>query len=134
AEHAAPGLPEHMIRGGDAEMLDEIVELVDEQLHGPEIGALVAQMRRKAAAQLIIMDDRADTLCQALEAIEIVVRRAGTAMERHNGQLAAVELARDAIPGLVAPEVREAFARANLGHAAHPPCGLFGGRLLHRLG
>jgi hypothetical protein len=43
AEHAAPGLPDHMVAGSNAELLYQVLQLVQEQPGGPEIGALVAK-------------------------------------------------------------------------------------------
>ena len=49
-----------------AQMVDEVVQFVDERAGGPEIRALVGQQGGVAAAQLVVMDDRAAIAAQQL--------------------------------------------------------------------
>src|SRR5262245_15344011 len=58
-EEAAPRRAEHVIPIADAELLDEVRELPDEELHGPEVAAAVGQVRGSAVAELVVEDERA---------------------------------------------------------------------------
>ena len=58
AQHAAPRMPKDIVVG-NLEVLEEVIELVEEQLHGPELGieSLFGKMGGEAGAQLIVQDD-----------------------------------------------------------------------------
>ena len=87
-EHAAPALAEQVIAAGDAEMREQVVEFIDEQLHLPEFLPRVAQVRRTADAQLVVVDDGPAGVGESGETVEVVVRRARSAMQRHQRRLA----------------------------------------------
>jgi hypothetical protein len=56
-----------MVAGSNAELLYQVLQLVQEQ-PGSEIGALVAQMGGAAAAELIVLDDGASAFASSLKA------------------------------------------------------------------
>ncbi len=56
-EEAAPGLAEHVVAFGDPERLDEVVQLADEEVDRPEVGAAVRVVRAAAVAELVVVDD-----------------------------------------------------------------------------
>jgi hypothetical protein len=45
----------------NAQVLEQVRELADEELDRPELGATVRQMRRVAVPDLVVEDDRAAT-------------------------------------------------------------------------
>ena len=55
-EEAAPGLAEHVVAIGDPERVDEVVQLADEELGRPELGAAVRIVRAAAAPDLVVVD------------------------------------------------------------------------------
>ena len=78
-EHAAPRLPEHVVAVVNAKMVEEVVQLVDEELHGPERGVtgLLLQVCRLATADLIVEDDGNLTcLCEVGDGEQVVMRDA----------------------------------------------------------
>ena len=79
--------PEHMIGRADAEMIDEVVQLVDEKPGRPEVDALVGQQGGFAAAQLIVVDDGAAASGEKLVGIEIIVGGARPAMQDDDRRL-----------------------------------------------
>ena len=100
----------------DAEMIQQAVELVEEELDGPEVDALVLEMRGLAAAELVVMHHGAALVRDQLHAVGVIVGCARAAMQDDQGLLPRLEIAGDAIPGLVAAERREAFGRLWFSH------------------
>src|ERR1044071_4246087 len=111
-QHAAPGLADDMIGAGDPEHLQQVRELVEEQLDGPEIDALVGQVGRAAAAQLVVVDDGASALREPFEPLRIVVPTAGTAMQDDDRPLCPVEAPGDPVPGAMAAKIGKSFRNA----------------------
>ena len=84
SKHPAPGLAEEVVVVLDVEFLEEVVELVEEQLDGPEIAVthLVGEVGGVAAAELVVHNyGGAVKGCDVLEGEHVGVRDAGTAME-----------------------------------------------------
>ena len=90
---------------GDPERLDEVVQLADEQLGLPELGAAVRVVRAAPVADLVVVDDRA-LVAEIPEREEVVVGRAGPAVQRDKRCGIGSEVAGHAIPrlGLLAVE------------------------------
>src|SRR5205823_12643051 len=80
-EEPAPRRPEHVIPLADAEVVDEVRKLPDEELHRPEVAAAFGEMRRPAVPELVIEDDGASVAGQAGERQQVVVGRAGAAVQ-----------------------------------------------------
>ena len=93
-----------MVAAGDAERVDEVVELADEQVDRPEIRAALRVVRAPAVADLVVEDDRAPVLREVGEREQIVVRRAWAAVEgdEWGGRIGVVreEVAFDSVPRL----------------------------------
>ena len=111
AQHAAPRLAEQMIVVRDAELLEEILELVEKEVDGPEVGALVSQMRRPSVAELVVVNDRPSGARDVGDGQQIVVRAARAAVRRHERRASGREIARDAIPGFPPAKIDSAFCR-----------------------
>ena len=71
-----------MVPAGDSERVDQVVELADEQVDRPEVGAAFGIVRAPTVADLVVEDDRAAVLREVREDEQVVVRRAGTTVER----------------------------------------------------
>jgi hypothetical protein len=110
-EHPAPGGTEQ-VHTVERELVAEGVQLVEEELERP---VDVRLLLRAAAADLVVEDDRARVLGESFERREVVVRRAGTAVEREQRRSPRLELAGDAIPRAAARMLERSLARA---HAA----------------
>ena len=86
-------------------MVDQIIQLIDEKLDGPEIGALVGQQGGVSASQLIVVDDGAALAGKKLVGIDIIVGGARAAMKDQNWRFFGVEVAGNTIPGFVFAEL-----------------------------
>jgi len=100
---------------GDPERVDEIVELPDEQIDRPEVGAALRVVRTPAVADLVVEDDRAAVLREVGEHEQVVVRRAGAAVEcdqRGGSMRIRGEVAVDSVPALgdVAVEAKRSLS------------------------
>src|SRR5207237_6473708 len=88
----------------DAQRVDEVVQLADEEVDRPEVGAALRVVRAPSVAELVIEDDRAPALGEVGEGEQVVVRGAGPAMEHDQRSGRAFvprsELAVDAVPRL----------------------------------
>ena len=88
---------------GDPERVDEVVQLPDEQVDRPEVGAAVGVVGAAAVAELVVVDD-GPAVGEIGEREEVVVGRAWTAVKnderRGRGRVAGPQLARHAVPGL----------------------------------
>ena len=88
---------------GDPERVDEVVQLADEEVDRPEVGAAVRVVRAAAVAELVVVDDGA-AVGEVGEREEVVVRRAGAAVEdderRGRSGVAGPQVAGHAVPGL----------------------------------
>ena len=104
AEKAAPGLAEDVVAAGDPECVDEVVQLADEEVDGPEVGAAVGVMRAPAVPDLVVVDDGA-AVGQVGEREEIVVRRARTAV-KDDERCGSRGVAGAQIPGHAVPRLR----------------------------
>ena len=80
---------------GDAERLDEVVQLADEEVDRPELGAALREVRAAAVAELVVEDDRAAVTREVADGEQVVVRRAGPAVQRDERRRAVPELAFD---------------------------------------
>jgi hypothetical protein len=99
----APRLTQHLVTIGDSESVDEVVELTDEEIDRPELGAAVGIVRAAAAPDLVVVDDRAVGR-EIHEREEVVVCPARAAVEdderRGSVPVAGAQVAGDAVPGL----------------------------------
>jgi hypothetical protein len=86
---------------GDVERRDEVVQLADEQLDGPEVSAPLGQVRAAAVAELVVVDNGPAAGGQVGQGQQVVVCGAGTAVQDDQRRCVAVRLARDPVPGLV---------------------------------
>ena len=64
-----------------AQGIDKVFQLVDKELRGPELRALVGKQSGVAASKLIVVDDRAAAEAQQLVGIDIVVGGARPTMQ-----------------------------------------------------
>src|SRR2546423_1014591 len=55
SEEAAPGLAEDVVAAGESERVDEVVQLADEELDGPEVGAALWVVGAAAVAELVVV-------------------------------------------------------------------------------
>jgi len=112
-EEAAPGLAEDVVAPGDPERVDEVVQLADEEIHRPELGAAVGVVGAAPVPYLVVVDDR-PAVGEVDEREEVVVRRAGAAVEgderRRRRRVAGPQLAGNAVPGLRLAEGDRALA------------------------
>ena len=84
----------------DAQRVDEVVQLPDEELGSPELRAAVRVVRAAPVPDLVVMDDRAGA-AEIGEREEVVVCRAGAAVENDERRRpVGSEVARDAVPRL----------------------------------
>ena len=115
-EHPAPRLADDRVPVGDAEVPRELGELVLEELRRPEVGGRVGQELALAAAELVVEDAGAAGPAQVGDRLAVVVRGAGAAVADHDGRQrrARVELADDAVPGLVAAPLHPSFVLRHL--------------------
>ena len=92
SKHAAPRLAEIGIAVLDAEMIEKRVEFVEKQIDGPEVLAFFRKAGGIAVAELVIVNDRtAIDFGDALEAVDIVMGAAGTAMGDDQRQLSGIK-------------------------------------------
>ena len=93
-----------MVPVGDPERVDKIVELPDEQVDRPEVGAPLRVVRAPAVADLVVEDDSAAVLREVGEHEQVVVRRAGAAVKGDEWggsiRVARTEVAVDSVPRL----------------------------------
>src|SRR6266545_3174121 len=82
-----------------------------EELRRPELRRRIRKVFALPAAELVVEDARAAEPAQVRDRLDVVVGGAGTAVADDHGRegRAAVELADDAIPGLVAVPQEAAF-------------------------
>ena len=100
AEEPAPRRAEHVVPAGDSERVDEVVELADEQVDGPEVAVPPLVVRRSAVADLVV-EHHGAVVGEVGQRQQVVVRRAGPPVERHErGGAVGTELAVDPVPGL----------------------------------
>jgi hypothetical protein len=118
-EKSAPRLAEHVVPPGDAERVDEVVQLPNEELGRPELGAAVRIVRAAPAAQLVVMHDRA-AVGEVDEREEVVVRPARAAVEDDERRRpVGSQIARDPVPRLrVIAAVREGDGSLEYVHVA----------------
>src|SRR5579862_4463672 len=111
---------------GDAERLDEVVQLAHEELDRPEVRAALGEVGAAPVAELVVVDDGAPLLGEVDEREQVVVARTRAAVEdderrRHSG-VVRTEVARDAVPrlGRLPAEIERRRALAHgLPHRAH---------------
>jgi hypothetical protein len=117
AEEAAPRLAEDVVAVGDSERVDEVVELANEELDRPEVGAPVRIVRAAAVPELVVVDDRA-AVGQVGDRQEIVVGGPGPAVQdderRRRRGVPGPQLAGHAEPRLRLPEGDCALAHLHL--------------------
>ena len=70
AEDAAPGVACEVEGVLDAEVLDHVLELVDEELDGPERRRLIGEMRRASVSELVVEDDRDAHPCEVRKGLD----------------------------------------------------------------
>ena len=103
AQEPAPGLAEDVVAVGDPERADEVVQLPDEQVDRPEVGAAVGVVGAAAVAELVVVDD-GPAVGEIGEREEVVVGRAWTAVKNDERcgrrRVAGPQLPRHAVPGL----------------------------------
>ncbi len=87
-QHAAPGLAQQVVVVLDLQLLEQVIQLVEEELHGPEVAVvqLLGEVGRVAAAHLVVHDHRcAVQLRDVLQGQYVGVGDTGPAMEDHEG-------------------------------------------------
>src|SRR3954453_23961173 len=97
AEHPAPGLSDQVVLVLGPEAAEKVVELLEEQVDGPEVGALVGQVRGLAGTKLVVVDDRPALLREPRHPQRVVVCGAGPSVEDHD-RWPGPELPGDAVP------------------------------------
>ncbi len=126
-EEAAPRLAEHVVALSQAERVDEIVELADEEIDRPEVGAPLRVVRAAPVADLVVVDDGAAAVGQIRDREQVVVRRPRPAVEddqrRECLRVVWAQLVRDAVPGLgrLVADVERNRALAGRHAATLPP-------------
>jgi hypothetical protein len=98
AQHSTPRLAKEVIPVGDAELIEEILELVEKEVDGPEVGAFVSQMRRASVAELIVVDDRTSRAGDVGHRQQIVVCSARSAVGGDERGDARREVASHSVP------------------------------------
>ena len=107
-EHAAPGLPDHVVGGADAELGDERVQLALEQLGRPELGGRVGQVLGVAVSELVVEDARASRVRERRHRLEVVVGRARPPVAEDRGRRPVRrDLTDHAVPGAVSLPLEE---------------------------
>jgi hypothetical protein len=86
-EHPAPGLPEQVVAVRDAERFEQVVQLVHEEVDGPEVGALVGQVRRAPRSQLVVVDNGPTLVGQGGDSHDVVVGAARSPVGDDQGRL-----------------------------------------------
>ena len=114
-QHAAPGLAQQVVAPRNPEMRQDRIELAEEQGHRPDVGRRVGQMGREPAADLVVVNDGSALGGERLEAVDVIMRGSGAAVQDHQRRSPAIDRTRDAIPGLVIPHPDSAFS------PLHPP-------------
>ena len=109
AEHAAPGLSEQEIAIVDAEEREQILELVQEQVDGPEVATLLGHVRRSPATELVVVHDGSPTFGEFGQREHVVVRAARSAVRDDQGRRTGLQVAGDSVPGLPLTKGREAL-------------------------
>ncbi|PAV69271.1 hypothetical protein WR25_25886 [Diploscapter pachys] len=110
-EHTAPGLAQQCVALADAQVLKQVVELIQEQLHRPERRRHLRQVGGTAVAQLVVVDDRVATGGDIFIGIDIVVGAARAAVQDDERGAATGQVAGDAVPGLVFAKGGKTFTR-----------------------
>ncbi|MNF91809.1 hypothetical protein D3C84_744270 [compost metagenome] len=110
-QHAAPGLPQQCIVVANAQMIQQVLQLIEKERHVPERGVFFRKMGGTPIAQLVVMNHRIATVGNILEGIDIIVCTARAAMQDQQRRTATAEIASDAIPGLIRTKRRKAFVR-----------------------
>ena len=115
-EHPAPGLPDHGVPAGDAELRGQLDQLVLEELRRPELGGRVGQVLALAAADLVVEDAGAAVPAQLGDRLAVVVCGSGATVADDDRRLRRVriELAHDLVPGLVLPPLHQPFTLLHL--------------------
>jgi len=114
-QEPAPALAEDVVLG-DAQLHEQVRQLVEEQLHGPELAVpgLVAQMRAAAVAELVVQDHRPSTRREPGHGQQVVVGGSRATVQQDDRRYAAGQVALDAEPRPVLAE----GDRAGAGHAS----------------
>ena len=94
-----------MVAACDAEVVQQVVQLVHEQWHLPEVGTSVGQVRGAPAADLVVVDDRPPGVGQRGQRQQVVVEHARPTVQHHQWRLAGCQVAGDTEPRFPAPEV-----------------------------
>src|SRR3954447_12097288 len=110
AEHPAPGLSDQVVLVLGPEAAEKVVELLEEQVDGPEVGALVRQVRGLAAPELVVGAHRPALLREPRHSERVVVCGAGPSVEDHD-RWSGPELPGDAVPRPPVVEVEVSGAR-----------------------
>src|SRR5262245_9044576 len=109
SQYATPRLSEHVVAMVDAEMAGQVRELVQEQLDGPEVRALIAQKRGAPISELIVVHNGAASDCDTLQGINIVMGAAGPTVKDDQRRLGSSQVSGDPVPGGVATKWGPAF-------------------------
>ena len=121
-EEAAPGGAEHVVAACDAQRADQVVQLADEQIHRPEVGASLRIVRRATVPDLVVEDDRS-AVGEIRQRQQVVVGGARPAVQddERRGRVRVVrpQVAVDSVPGLGGVSV-ERKRCCRLVHAAEP--------------
>ena len=103
-EHSSPRIPQKIEIFLDLEVPEEIIELVDEELDGPElyVTLLFGDMGRHSTADLVVEDDGDLVLGPEIgEGEHVIVDDAWASVEDHQGAMFPVgEVPVDLVPGL----------------------------------
>src|ERR1700691_3551009 len=109
AEHSAPGLSKQEVTVIDTEERQQILELVQEQVDGPEVATLLGHVCRATATELVVVHDRAATLGEFREREHVIVRATRSTVRDDQGRRTGLQIASDSIPGLPFTEGRDAL-------------------------
>ncbi len=93
-----------MIAARHAQIVDQVAQFRQKEVHRPEIRALVGQMGRPPVANLVVKHHRPSGLRNVAESLHIVMGAARPAMQHDQRRLAGAEIAGHPIPGAVFAE------------------------------
>src|SRR5436305_2053657 len=121
AEHAAPRLTEEVIAAGDAELVQQVLELVEKEIDSPEVGAFFSQMRRPSVTELVVVNDRTSRSRDVGDREQIVMRAAWPAVRGNERGDTGAEVPGDAVPRFPSVEIHRAFSRCVEKRSCHFP-------------
>ena len=116
SEHAAPRLSEQVVTVNDAEGVEKVVQLLQEQVDGPEVAAPLGQVRRSPPAQLVVVDHGSTIVGQGGQREQVVMRATRSAVDHDERGPAQGEITGDAVPRLELAKRDDTFEDTGSSH------------------